>query len=382
MTFPEPSHFIGRHKNELDTPCLVIDVDCLNSNLHSMQHHVHAAGKQLRPHAKTHKCTTLARRQIDCGAIGICAAKVSEAAVLAKHGLRNILITGPLVTTVKVERYIQCLADDPDCAVVVDRLESVELLHQHLHQEGLQAKVLIDIDIGQQRTGVSIETAFDFYKRVCDFSSLHVRGIQAYAGHLQHIQSGRERRKQSIESLHRASEIYLRLRQAGLPCEIFSGGGTGTFDIDVEVAEFTELQAGSYTLMDAEYFGIEAQHSKGLFDSFQPALTLLTAVVHAQHRGFITVDAGLKSIYRDAASPLIADISSRQDYSYEWFGDEYGKLTRSREQSKGTEPKVGDCIEMIVSHCDPTVNLHDCFFVTQNDYVIDVWPIDLRGKSQ
>jgi D-serine deaminase-like pyridoxal phosphate-dependent protein len=382
MAYSDPGYAIGKHKKELDTPCLVIDVDFLNSNLRAMQRHVEAAGKQLRPHAKTHKCTTLARRQIECGAIGICAAKVSEAQVLAKHGIRNILITGPLVTTAKVNSYLECLADDPDCAVVVDSLEGLELLHHHLREQGLQARVLVDLDIGQHRTGVALDSAFDFYQRVCDIPTLRVQGIQAYAGQVQHIHSGQERRRQSLENLQRASEVYCRLRQAGLPCEVFSGGGTGTFDIDIELAELTELQAGSYTLMDAEYFSIEARHGRDQFDSFQPALTLLTTVVSAKYNGFVTVDAGLKSIYQDAALPILADENSRQEYSYAWFGDEYGKLIFSGSQTKEGQMRVGDCIEMIVSHCDPTVNLYDFFFVTEHERVIDIWPVDLRGKSQ
>ena len=161
--------------------------------------------------------------------------------------------------------------------------------------------------------------AFDLFRRISDLPALHVKGIQAYAGHIQHVQSAPERREHSLEGLRQAEEVYLRLQQAGLPCEIFSGAGTGTYDIDIVVRELTELQAGSYALMDAEYLALDAIDDSGKFAFFRPALTLLSAVMSTHHSGFVTVDAGLKSIYQDGASPRIV-APDGQRYSYEWFG--------------------------------------------------------------
>lgn len=382
MIEEHPTRWIGKRKNELDTPCLVVDIDLLDANISKMQSHVTAQGKQLRPHAKTHKCSTIAHRQIAGGAVGICAAKVSEALVLVNQGVSNVLITGPLVTTEKINIFLDCLRIDPGCSVVVDSLEGAQLLHQALGEQGLRAMVLIDIEIGQKRTGVLPEKALDLFQRVTDLPTLQVAGIQAYAGHVQHIHSGDERRAQSIECLQRAVEVRRQIQAVGLPCEVLSGGGTGTYDIDVEVPEMTELQAGSYVFMDEEYFVIESTRHTGRFEDFQPALTLLSTVVSANQTGFVTIDAGLKAIYRDGPAPIPAK-SDQRGYTYEWFGDEFGKLIIPEVESYlTTVPKVGECIELIVSHGDPTVNLYDYFFVTQNDIVIDVWRIDLRGKSQ
>ncbi|MCX5878718.1 MAG: DSD1 family PLP-dependent enzyme, partial [Deltaproteobacteria bacterium] len=161
-------------------------------------------------------------------------------------------------------------------------------------------------------------------------------------------------------------------------CRIFSGAGTGTHDIDTRIPELTELQAGSYTVMDAEYLAIGSAENPTRFDAFHPALTILTTVVSTNQKGFVTVDAGLKAIYRDGANPIVLS-PSQGGMVYDWFGDEYGKISFAQEVDVSP---LGSVLELIVSHCDPTINLFDRFYVAQNGKVIDVWEIDLRGRSQ
>ena len=173
-------------------------------------------------------------------------------------------------------------------------------------------------------------------------------------------------------------EAFRDLKKAGLNGEVFTGAGTGTFDIDTELEDLTDLQVGSYVLMDAEYSAIASAGDDKGFTLFEPAMTMLSSVVSCNQEGFVTIDAGLKSMYRDGATPVVL-YPRDQVYSYDWFGDEYGKISFAEERS-GLKP--GSMFELMVSHCDPTVNQFDIFHVVENEQVVDMWPIDLRGKSQ
>ena len=374
-----PEAKMQMNKFDLDTPCLVLDLEILEENLGKMQASANAAGKKLRPHAKTHKCSILAKKQLEKGAIGVCVAKVSEAEALVNSGVHGVLITGALAVERKVKRLAAFLRRSPSLMTVIDHPKNIDLLEKHLADHDLRIDVLVDIDIGLGRTGVSPDRGLELADFVMASDHLRLRGIQAYAGHVQHIQSYEDRRKASKESLGRASALFRRLQAKGTGCTIFSGSGTGTSDIDLSIPELTELQVGSYAVMDAEYMSIETAGSTALSDSFRPALTLLTSVVNVSHETHVTVDAGLKSLYRDGASPRVVT----REYSglrYDWFGDEYGMLSPA--EGSHSLPKLGATLELVVSHCDPTVNQFDCFHIVRGDEVVDVWPIDLRGKSQ
>ena len=369
---------IGKDKLELDTPCLVLDIEILEKNLARMQEVARRAGKNLRPHAKTHKCSIIAQKQIEAGAVGMSVAKISEAERLIEMGIRGILVTAPVVSPPKIERFLGCLQKDPSLMVVIDDLDNARSLDQSLKTRDLRAGVLIDIDVGLQRTGIAPGRAVEFASSLSGFTSLQLKGIQAYAGQVQHIIGHKERMEKSLQEMLPASEVFTRLKKALPGCRIFSGAGTGTHDIDTRIPELTELQTGSYAVMDAEYLAIGSAENPTRFDAFQPALTILTTVVSTNQKSFVTVDAGLKAIYRDGANPIVLS-PKKEDMTYDWFGDEYGRICY--EESAET-PHLGSIIELIVSHCDPTINLFDRFYVTQNGKVVDVWEIDLRGRSQ
>ena len=369
---------MGRDKYELDTPCLVIALEWLDRNLKRLHETVESAGKTIRPHAKTHKCSTLARRQLDAGAVGVCAAKVSEAEALEATGVRGVLLTGPAPTRRKIGRLVRLLRDDPGLMAVVDSLEYARMLNRAVSGRRLSMKVLIDVDVGLGRSGVTPEKAVELALAVDALPSLEVTGIQAYAGQVQHVRSYGERRRLSLHCMRRAARVFTAMKKSGLNAGIFSGGGTGTYDMDIHIPELTELQAGSYALMDAEYADIGAGGRRRLGDVLKPALTLLTTVVSANRKGFVTVDAGLKSMYRHGGIPRVLAPAGR-GFRYDWFGDEYGRVCYPKDVPA---PKPGSVMELMVSHCDPTVNLFDRFYVTRNDKVVDVWSIDLRGKSQ
>jgi len=368
---------VGKHRYELDTPCLLIDAARLKKNLRIMQESVSGAVKELRPHAKTHKCSTIAQLQLDAGAVGVCTAKLAEAEVLARRGVERILITGPVVLPLKGERLLNLVEGCGSLMLVLDDLEQASLLSSLCRERGVRVDVLLDVDPGLGRTGVDPSSAKDMGMRLADMPGLHLRGVQAYAGQVQHISPYEERRNGPLACMNRAQEVFRALRTAGLEVDVFTGGGTGTFDIDTGVKDLTDLQAGSYVLMDAEYRAIGSALDRHRFILFEPALTMLTSVTSCNQEGWVTVDAGLKSLYRDGPQPQILYPEDRP-YAYDWFGDEYGKI--SFEGERGTL-RHGSVFELIVSHCDPTVNLFDRFHVVENERVVDVWPIDLRGMS-
>jgi len=369
---------IGRKKLELDTPCLVIDLDFLDENLQKMQARVKAAGKALRPHAKTHKCSMLAKMQVANGAIGVCAAKVSEAEALVDAGMSGVLITGPVAGREKINRLVSLLGRAPFLMAVVDNPAGIELLESRLAEKERRLDVLLDIDIGHRRTGVPPGKALDLAGRLLASKRFRLRGIQAYAGHVQHIPRYEDRRSASREGLKQAAAVFKQLQARDEACTIFSASGTGTAAIDLAVPELTELQAGSYALMDAEYLAIESTDGTDAPD-YHPALTMLTTVVSGPHGRQVTVDAGLKALYRDGGRPRVVN-PEYANLQYDWFGDEYGKLAAP--DRVALLPQLGTVLELVVSHCDPTVNLFDGFYIARAGKVVDVWSIDLRGRCQ
>lgn len=370
---------IGLHKKELDTPCLIIDKSALEYNLKLMQEHGTKKNINIRPHCKTHKCSKLAQLQMQFGSIGVCAAKISEAAVLIDHGITNVLVTSPVVTPQKIKTLLRCVQKDPALIVVVDNEQNLKDLHEAALSINTQINVLVDVDSGIGRTGVDAQKALAFAQQITQLHGLNLLGIQCYAGNLQHVQSFDERRKRSLEVMNRASELLNTFRAHGLNCPILTGTGTGTFDIDCEASEVTEIQPGSYAVMDVEYSVIEGQSQESLGHLFKPAMTLLTTVISSNRAEHVTVDAGTKAIYFDVTNK--PQVISHEGLLYNWggFGDEHGKITAQNEASL---PTNGEVLELIVPHCDPTINLYDRFFIVEDDRVADVWDIDLRGKCQ
>jgi D-serine deaminase-like pyridoxal phosphate-dependent protein len=315
---------------------------------------------------------------MEAGAVGICAAKLSEAEALAAAGLGDILITGPVVTPHKLDNLTRLAGRCASLKVVIDHAETAELLDRKLAASGLSMGVYLDIDVGLQRTGVRPSAAVALADRIAACPSLRLEGVQAYAGQVQHIRSWAERRDSSLHCLADAVTAFREIRERWPTCAVLSTSGTGTFDIDLEIDAVTELQAGSYVLMDTEYLDIGSAADATQFAAFEPALSLLTTVISANHENHVTVDAGLKSLYRDGGVPRLAG-PAPSSLSYDWFGDEYGMI---RSNGGAPLPATGDVLELLVSHCDPTVNLFDVYHLVRGDDVVGSWPVDLRGCSR
>jgi len=365
------------HKNDLDTPCLLLERSLFERNLLLMRDRAAAAGKALRPHAKTHKCSQIAREQLASGnCVGICAAKVSEAYALAQAGIENILITSPVTTAAKIDLLLACAARTRECMVVVDNLDNARQLNEAATGLASPLPVLLDLDPEMGRTGIAFAAAPDFARCLAALPNLSLRGIQCYAGHLQHLSDADKRRRESQRLMHKAAQVFRNLQNEGIPLQIFTGTGTGTASFDLDIPELTDIQVGSYCVMDAEYAAVENPEFL-LFEQFCPALTLVTTVISNNHADHVTVDAGLKALYFTPGTPprVMRHGLPLPGWRYDWFGDEHGALFFS-----GEKPALGQRFELCLPHCDPTINLHDQIHVSDQGKIVDQWNIDLRGK--
>lgn len=360
--------------HDLPTPSLVVDLDRLESNLDKMSRFARERQIALRPHAKTHKCVNIARRQIEQGAVGICVATIAEAEVMVRGGIRGLLITGEMVGQPKVSRLVNVVSEAPDTMVVMDDVRNVEELQSAASRAGVHITVLIDVDIGQNRTGTQPgEAAAHLADSIARAKNLRLIGICAYAGHVAHSVGFENRRANSRRALEHAVETRDLLRRRGHQIEILSGASTGTYNIDSYVEGMTEMQSGSYVFMDVEYRKIGGE-SGPVYEDFAPALCVLSTVVH-RSRDKVIVDAGLKAFSTDR--PFGPEPLGITGVTYEFAGDEHGRLM----STGGHNIQLGDKLRFIIPHCDPTVNLYDRFFCVRGELVVDEWPIMERASG-
>ena len=359
----------------LNTPALVLDLDAFESNISAMAEACRGFGIGMRPHAKTHKSTAIAKRQIEAGARGICCATLDEAEVMAEAGLPGLLITAPLVSTEKIARLLQIMRNSPDAMVIVDNPLNVDALDRAAGEAGQRLNVVIDLDIGNHRTGV--QTAADAVRLAADVagrSHLSYAGLQAYGGQLQHISDHAVRlaRTRSADELIR--QTVVDLTGSGLKPAIVTGAGTGTHRIDGETGPFTELQVGSYIFMDADYADVEYEPDRTW--PFRFALFVQGMVISTNVSGKVTVDAGTKAFALNGPKPRVMS-GPLAGATYEFAGDEHGRLLLPDGMPR---PEIGMRVEFIVPHCDPTVALYDSYHCVREDRLVETWPIDACGR--
>jgi len=363
-------------RNKLSTPSLVLDLDIVEQNIKEMIQWTTAAGLRLRPHAKTHKSVAIAKMLIEAGAVGACCATLGEAEALGYAGVSGILITSPVVQESKIKRLLDLNEVAEDLAVVVDDPENVAMLIEATEKFGKKHLTLfIDIDVGSKRTGVpSAQQAVALAREIAAAPTLRFGGLQGYAGHLQHIVDFEERMSGTKAVADQMLQFENALKDIGLPPALMTGGGTGTHALEASAGGLAELQAGSFTVMDVDYDRVSLREDGGR--PFHDALFVATSVVSSQHDGFVTTDGGLKAFATDGPKPRIAK-GAPEGSEYSWSGDEHGRVSLPA----GAEPlKLGDMLECVTPHCDPTVNLHDFYHVCRGDVLIDIWPVDARGK--
>jgi len=360
----------------LATPALIVDLDIFERNIARMAEFARGCGIALRPHAKTHKCAEIARRQIAAGALGVCTAKLGEAEALADACIDSILITSPVVTERGIGRLMRLNARMGDLMAVCDNPAIATKLAQAATAHGKKLKLLVDIDPGMGRTGIRPgNDASELVRMVARNPAFEFKGLQCYAGNLQHLESRNERRDKSLGALAELADFSRAIRSEAIPLEIMTGGGTGTFDIDPDAHVLTELQVGSYVFMDRQYN--EVWEKSDNQPPFETALFVQTTVISTNRDGLATTDAGFKAFATDAGAPQIA-CGGPPGASYFFFGDEQGGVLYSPEQGR---LKVGDMITCAVPHCDPTVNLYDYYHVISGDRLEAIWPVEARGRS-
>ena len=359
----------------LQTPALVIDLDVLERNIVRMADHAKARGIALRPHAKSHKSIEIAKFQMAAGAVGICVAKLGEAEALGAE-IDSILITSPVVTDAGIARLVTLNAKVKNIIAVCDDAEIAAQLNKAAMADGKPLKILVDIDPGMGRTGVRPgEDALALVKQIANSNSLEYAGLQCYAGQVQHMESPNERREKSLAALAELAKFRDVLASRGLAPKILSGGGTGTFDIDPDARVLNELQAGSYIFMDKQYNDVWTK--PGATPPFETSLFVQTTVISAHRDGLATTDAGLKTFATDAGSPAIAR-GAPENASYFFYGDEQGGIIYP---PGGRQLRPKDVVSCVVPHCDPTVNLYDCYHAVRGETLEFIWPIDARGRS-
>ncbi|HEY1383834.1 MAG TPA: alanine racemase [Dongiaceae bacterium] len=368
--------FIGvkGSRASLSTPVLLLDLDMLDRNIAAMAAHCKAAGIKLRPHAKGAKSIAIARRQMAAGAAGICCATLGEAEVIAGSGIDGVLITSPIVTTAMIDRLMALNGAQNGLMVVADNPANVDALNAASSTAGKPLGVIVEFDVGQARTGTtSVDAASALARRIRDCEHLRYAGIQAYYGHFQHITAFTDRKVAAEGQMARVRELLTRLDVEGLAPGIVTGGGTGTFDIDPAGRIYTEIQPGSYPFMDREY--VEIDIANGRASPFAPSLFVQASVISANRPGFAVVNAGYKSFATEGGMPLVA-VPRLTDAKYKLMGDEHGGIDYD---PKGGTLKLGDVVEFLTPHCDPTINLYTRYHCVRGDTLMEIWPVDARG---
>lgn len=359
---------------EIDTPYVVVDLDDVEDNIKSlMKKFERFPSISVRPHLKTAKSPAFAKMLLDHGARGICVAKISEAEIFAAHGIEDILITTEIAGEVKIARLMNLVREHPEIRIVVDNCNVVKQLNIAHGASMIPKKlnVLIDLNVGQDRTGVdTVDQVLELAKAIKDASpSLRLIGIQGYEGHLQHLDN-ESRESRCREAMSKLVKCAKALRDNGFEIEVVTTGGTGTSEICASVDGVTEIQPGSFIFMDVAYRNATA-------GAFRNALTIVATVISKPNKRRVVVDAGTKSLSVDMGH---AETRNHPGWKYRPAGDEHGVI---ESDSEDIDLEPGDRIYLIPSHIDTTVALHDNFHVVRGtEELIGVWPISARGKVQ
>ncbi|THD79347.1 MAG: DSD1 family PLP-dependent enzyme [Phenylobacterium sp.] len=374
MNLPADPDLIGQPGSRalIPTPAAVLDLDAFDRNVAKMAARAKAAGLALRPHAKSHKCAALARRQIEAGAVGICCAKLAEAEAMAAAGIETILVTSPVAGRLSAERAARLADEIADFRIVVDHVDGVAELAEAATG---RVQVIIDVDVGLGRTGVaSPEQAAQVASAILLEPNLQLIGVQGYGGHWQHMAGANARAAAVAEGMAKLSAAIAAIRAVGGSVEVVTGGGTGTFAADAAQGVLTELQPGSFAFMDREYRDALKADPDG---AFEQALFVAATVISANQAAWVTVDAGLKAFSTDGPAPAPATPKFAAA-TYRFFGDEHGRLSRP----EGAGVSRGERVEFIPGHIDPTLDRYDVIHLVQGDMLVDIVAVEARGASQ
>jgi 3-hydroxy-D-aspartate aldolase len=366
----------GMSEDDIQTPCLVLDLDALERNIKKMGDYAAANGMRHRVHGKMHKSVDVAKLQETLGgACGVCCQKVSEAEVFARGGIRDVLVSNQVRHPAKIDRLARIPKYGARAICCVDDVTNVADLSEAAVRHGTQIECLVEIDCGAGRCGVTTTPAVVEIATAIDAAEgLKFAGIQAYQGAMQHLDSYEERKEKIGIAVAMVKDAVDTLRTKGLECDIVGGGGTGSYYFESTSGVYNELQCGSYAFMDADYGRILDKDGKRIDQGeWENAMFILTSVMSHAKADKAIVDAGLKVQSVDSGLPVIY---GRDDVEYVKCSDEHGVV-----MDTAGVLKINDKLKLVPGHCDPTANVHDWYVGVRNGKVECVWPISARGHA-
>jgi len=367
---------IGMDEADIQTPCLVLDLDALERNIKKMGDYARDHGMRHRVHGKMHKSVDVARLQEDLGgACGVCCQKVSEAEVFARGGIKDVMVSNQVTDLAKIDRLARMPKLGARVLVCVDDPANVADLSAAAVRHGTQIEALVEIDCGAGRCGVTTtQDVVNIAKMIDAAEGLKFAGIQAYQGAMQHMDSYADRKAKLDIAVAQVADAVQGLKALGLDCDIVGGGGTGSYYFESNSGVYNELQCGSYAFMDADYGRILDAEGKRIDQGeWENALFILTTVMSHAKSDKAIVDAGLKAQSVDSGLPTVY---GRDDVEYLKCSDEHGVVG----DPQGVL-KVNDKLRLVPGHCDPTCNVHDWYVGVRGGKVEALWPVSARGKA-
>ena len=366
----------GMAEADIQTPCLILDLDALERNIVKMGDYARAHGMRHRVHGKMHKSVDVAKLQERLGgSVGVCCQKVSEAEVFARGGIRDVLVSNQVRDLAKIDRLARLPKLGARTIVCVDDVANVADLSAAAVKHGTELEVFVEIDCGAGRCGVKTpEEVVAIAKAVAAAPNLRFTGIQAYQGAMQHMDKYEDRKAKLDAAIAQVKACVAALETVGLKPALVSGGGTGSYYFESGSGVYNELQCGSYAFMDADYGRILDEKGQRIDrGEWENALFILTSVMSHVKADKAICDAGLKAQSVDSGLPVIF---GRDDVKYIKCSDEHGVI----EDPSGVL-KVGDKLKLVPGHCDPTCNVHDWYVGVRGGKVEVVWPVSARGKA-
>ncbi len=366
----------GMDESEIQTPCLILDLDALERNITKMGDFAKKMGVRHRVHGKMHKSVHVAMLQERLGgSVGVCCQKVSEAEVFARGGIKDVLVSNQVTQPAKIDRLARIPKLGARAICCVDDMDNIPNLSAAAVKHGTQIECLVEIDCGAGRCGVTTTPkVVELAKAIDAAEGLKFAGLQAYQGAMQHLDSYDERKGKTDIAIAMVRVAVDALRAEGLECDIVGGGGTGSYYFEGGSGVFNELQCGSYAFMDADYGRILDKDGKRIDEGeWENALFILTSVMSHAKADKAIVDAGLKAQSVDSGLPVIF---GRTDVKYVKCSDEHGVVA-----DPDGVLKVNDKLRLVPGHCDPTCNVHDWYVGVRGGKVETLWPVSARGKA-
>ena len=366
----------GMDEADIQTPCLILDLDALERNIKKMGDYAKARGMRHRVHGKMHKSVDVALLQERLGgSVGVCCQKVSEAEVFARGGIKDVLVSNQVRDLAKIDRLARMPKLGARVICCVDDLANVADLSAAAMRHGTQVECLVEIDCGAGRCGVNTTAAVVLLAQAIDAADgLRFAGIQAYQGAMQHMDKYDDRKAKIEAAVAMVKDAVDRLADVGIACDIVGGGGTGSYYFEAASGVYNELQCGSYAFMDADYGRILDQNGQRIDQGeWENALFILTSVMSHTKADKAIVDAGLKVQSVDSGLPVVY---GRSDVKYMKCSDEHGVV-----EDLGGVLKVNDKLRLVPGHCDPTCNVHDWYVGVRGGKVEVVWPVSARGRA-